>query len=326
MVPDWINLTVNSSCGVVYDEELSGVVYGEGGEGVGQVSEEEIRVQRSEEISHNAQDRRKKHVSEIVATVAKKDILAPCVQKPKPKPKKCPVLTSTNYPVWAIKVKTIMDAYGIWEAIEPTVGAAVDPKKSKMALAFLIQAIPEELVLQMESDTVDDFASKLSGLASKSRSLGSNLEEKVLVRRLLDSMPKSFLQIVASIEQCFELDTMPFDEAIGRLMAYEERIKGPNKEEEVQGRLMFSKREKEKKHGCEHCGCGSSNRDDFRRGRGRGRGSGKSQDCERFQRDKSHVRCFKCGEFGHFVNECPKWGKREEVNLSRCEDDEPTLL
>ncbi|KAD5317074.1 hypothetical protein E3N88_17020 [Mikania micrantha] len=31
----------------------------------------------------------------------------------------------------------------------------------------------------------------------------------------------------------------------------------------------------------EHCGCGSSNRNDFRRGRGRGRGSEKGQDGER---------------------------------------------
>jgi hypothetical protein len=177
-----------------------------------------------------------------------------------------------------------------------------------------------------EDETVDVFASKLSGLASKARSLGSNIEEKVLVRRLLDSMPKSFLQIVASIEQCFELDTMQFDEAVGRLRAYEERVKGPNKEEDAHGRLMFSKREKEKKHECEHCGCGSSNREDSGRGRGRGRGSGKGQEGERFQRDKSQVRCYKCNELGHYISECPRWEKKEEVNLTRYENGGPALL
>ena len=29
---------------------------------------------------------------------------------------------------------------------------------------------------------------------------------------------------------------------------------------------------------------------------------------------KSHVKCFKCGEFGHYRDECPKWEK-EEANL-----------
>ncbi|KAL4579761.1 hypothetical protein LXL04_015926 [Taraxacum kok-saghyz] len=80
-----------------------------------------------------------------------------------------------------------------------------------------------------EDETIDNVVTKLSGLASKARSLGYEIEEGDLVKRLLDSMPKLFLQIVASIEQCFELDAMLFDEAVGRLKAYEERIKGTEK-------------------------------------------------------------------------------------------------
>ena len=65
-----------------------------------------------------------------------------------------------------------------------------------------------ESLCMKEGATVDDFATKLTALASKARSLGDELEEVDLVKRLLDSMPNSFLQIVASIEQCFELDSM----------------------------------------------------------------------------------------------------------------------
>nr|GEV30467.1 zinc finger, CCHC-type [Tanacetum cinerariifolium] len=193
-----------------------------------------------------------------------------------------PALTSVNYPVWSVKVKSIMDAYGLWGTVEPrALGEEPDAKKSKQALVFLFQAIPEDMVLQMreleslrmnEGETVDDFATKLTGLSSKARSLGYELEEVDLVKRLLDSMPKSFLQIVASIEQCFELDSMLFDEAVGRLKAYEERIKGAEKMEDTQGGLLFAS--DGKSHGCKHCGGGSSNRDNFGRGRGRGRGSG----------------------------------------------------
>ncbi|KAL4590292.1 hypothetical protein LXL04_003220 [Taraxacum kok-saghyz] len=273
-----------------------------------------------------------------------------------------PVLTPINYPVWAVKVKSIMDAHGIWETVDVRVlGEETDPKKKKQALAFLFQAIPEEMVLQMasytdpkqvwdglktrylgvdrvrtarvatlkreleglrmkEDETIDNFVTKLSGLASKARSLGYEIEEGDLVKRLLDSMPKSFLQIVASIEQCFELDSMLFDEAVGRLKAYEERIKGTEKTEDVQGSLLLASGENS--NVCKHCGNGGSNRDGFGRGRGRGRGSGKSRDGERFQRDKSHVKCFKCGEFGHYSNECPKW-KKQEANL--IEDESATL-
>ncbi|KAL4589603.1 hypothetical protein LXL04_002511 [Taraxacum kok-saghyz] len=272
-----------------------------------------------------------------------------------------PVLTPINYSMWALKVRSIMDAYGLWETVEPrNLGEEPDLKKKKQALAFLFQAIPEEMVLKMsdytdpkrvweglktrylgvdrvrtarlatlkreleslrmkEGEAVDDFAAKLSGLASKARSLGHELEEVDLVKRLLDSMPKSSLQIVASIEQCFELDTMLFDEVVGRLKAYEERIKGSKKMEDIHGGLYLSE---EKSDGCMHCGSGGSHRDGFGRGRGRGRGSGRSQDGKERVRDKSHIKCYKCGEFGHYNNECPKW--ENEANLIT--EEEPTLM
>ncbi|GJY95580.1 hypothetical protein Tco_0511941 [Tanacetum coccineum] len=145
------------------------------------------------------------------------------------------VSTLMNYPMWAVKIKSIMDAYDIWGTVKPrALGEEPDLKKSKQAISFLFQAIPEDMVLQMasytglkqlmheEGETIDDFMTKLTALASKARSLGYELEEVDLTKRLPHSMLKSFLQIVASIEQCFELDSMLFDEAVGRLKAYED--------------------------------------------------------------------------------------------------------
>ncbi|KAD5507868.1 hypothetical protein E3N88_15571 [Mikania micrantha] len=126
---------------------------------------------------------------------------------------------------------SILDAHGLLETVEPRdLGKESDAKKLKQALAYLFQAIMEEIVelegLRMkEGELVDDYATKLSGLVSMLRSLGHEVEEEEMVRRILDAMPKSFLQIVASIEQCFEWDTMFFDEVVGRLKAYEERLK-----------------------------------------------------------------------------------------------------
>ncbi|GKD97844.1 hypothetical protein Tco_1381741, partial [Tanacetum coccineum] len=48
------------------------------------------------------------------------------------------------------------------------------------------------------------------------RSLGSTFKDKTLVRKLLNSVPKKFLPIVASIEQYSEIDTMSFEE--GRIL------------------------------------------------------------------------------------------------------------
>ena len=61
----------------------------------------------------------------------------------------CPVLTATNYTTWAIKMEAIMDAQGLWESIEPATDVVVDEKKSKLARAFIFQAIPEDILMQV---------------------------------------------------------------------------------------------------------------------------------------------------------------------------------
>nr|GFC82076.1 zinc finger, CCHC-type [Tanacetum cinerariifolium] len=60
---------------------------------------------------------------------------------------------------------------------------------------------------------------------AKFKGLGETLKDKVQVRKLLNSVPKKFLPIVATIEQYQDLDEMSFEEAIERLTAYKERIK-----------------------------------------------------------------------------------------------------
>ncbi|KAJ9537017.1 hypothetical protein OSB04_029750 [Centaurea solstitialis] len=62
------------------------------------------------------------------------------------------VLTPTNYPVWVVKVKSCMDAHGIWEMVGPRgLGEELDLKTKKQALSSLFQVIPEDMVLQMAS-------------------------------------------------------------------------------------------------------------------------------------------------------------------------------
>ena len=281
----------------------------------------------------------------------------------------CPVLNSTNYTIWAVKIKAIFNVHGIWEAVEPTTDAEVDQKKNNMAIAMLYQAIPENMVLQIASLTsaeeiwealkvrhvgiervkqahvqtlesefeslkmganepLDVYAGKISEIVSQASNLGHTLDEKRQVRKLLGSVPEKFIQIVAAIEQFADLNTMPFQEAVGRLKAFEERTKKAVKEEDGSSSLFYSKvdeKKETKEHKCEYCGCDARQKD-FGRGQGRGRGSGRSQGDGRAQRDKSNVKCFKCNELGHFSNECPKWeNKKDEANLIQYEDDEPLL-
>ena len=273
-----------------------------------------------------------------------------------------PMLNSTNYTIWAVKIRALFNVHGIWEVIEPTQGTEVDKKKDNSAIAMLYQAIPESMVLQVanlnsakeiwdalkirhvgvdrvkearvqtlesefeqlkmkHNESLDVYAGKISEIATQASSLGHTMDDKRLVRKLLSSVPEKFMQIVAAIEQFADLNTMPFQEAIGRLKAFEERTKKAVKEEDGSSSLLFSKvdeKEKTKEHKCERCGHENSSQGRPGRGQDKNWKPWKKKDGDQ---DLSQIRCYKCKEFGHYKGECPKL----EANLIQYEDDEPLL-
>ncbi|KAK1424497.1 hypothetical protein QVD17_19827 [Tagetes erecta] len=174
-----------------------------------------------------------------------------------------------------------------------------------------------ETMKMKSNERISDFAGKLSSIKTKSKGLGHALKDKTLIRKLLASAPKKFLPLVATMEQYSDLDKMSFEEAVGRMIAFEERLKNQDEpEENYQSKLLMA----------------SSNNQGHGRGRGgnfnkEGRGRGRSTDQEK--PNKSKFRCFECGEYGHFSKECTKWKedkeKEAEAHLVR-EDEEPTLL
>ncbi|KAD4584611.1 hypothetical protein E3N88_22212 [Mikania micrantha] len=261
----------------------------------------------------------------------------------------CPTLTSTNYPIWSLRIKAILKAHGIWDVIEP--GTNLDQKKDNAAIAYLYQSLPEDILqvascehakdiwdsiktrhlgvervmearlqslrtefdtLRMsDGETVDDFVAKLSGIASKSATLGSVIEEPALVRKLLTSMPESFLNMVATIEQ------LP----IGRPQDCKD-WEAKKRAEKGNGRGRGAKdRGRGRGRGCGRGRCG-----------GRGRGAGRNQastsgaqGSSSYKKDRSQLQCFRCDALGHFFADCPT-RRQEEVNQTQANADRPALL
>jgi hypothetical protein len=61
------------------------------------------------------------------------------------------VLLPTNYMGWAIMVQPILDAQGLLEDVAPVNSTSVDDHKSKMARASLLQALLEDILLQVST-------------------------------------------------------------------------------------------------------------------------------------------------------------------------------
>ena len=190
------------------------------------------------------------------------------------------MLNSTNYTVWAMRMKIALKVNKVWETIDP---ANKVEEKNDIAIALVFQSIHEALTLQVgdldtakgvwdaikarhvgaervrearlqtliaefdklkmkEGDTIDVFVGKLSEISSKSASLGEIIEESKHVKKFLKSLPrKRYIHIIASLEQVLDLNTTSFEDIIGRLKAYEERIKEDEDEQtDDQKKLMYA--------------------------------------------------------------------------------------
>ncbi|XP_076933311.1 uncharacterized protein LOC143599190 [Bidens hawaiensis] len=77
-------------------------------------------------------------------------------------------------------------AWEIWNAIKTRYVGEERVKEAR--LNTLITEF--ETMRMKDTDTIDDFSGRLSGIASKFASLGSALDEQRLVRKFFTSMPK----------------------------------------------------------------------------------------------------------------------------------------
>lgn len=205
----------------------------------------------------------------------------------------------------------------VWEAIKARHMGADRVKEARLQT---LMANFDRLTMK-DTETIDNFVGKISEISSKSAALGESIEEPKLVKKFLKSLPrKKYIHIVASLEQVLDLNTTSFEDIVGRLKAYEERIYEEEEEnQEDQSKLMYANTENQTSY---------SNRDregygNFR-GKGRGakssyRGGGRG----RGGRDLSHITCFRCDKTGHFASHCPdRLLKLQEAQESDNKDTE----
>ncbi|XP_076926227.1 uncharacterized protein LOC143589303 [Bidens hawaiensis] len=144
----------------------------------------------------------------------------------------------TNYNTWFVILKSILDAQGLWEVV---FGDVIYERKKKMARAIIqalpenvlmqvtrtysAQEIWESLRVRFlgadcvqqsrlrslkqdlnqlkmgEKESGEDFFRKITEYTSQFDSLGSQMEEHELVKKLLHSVPDRVIATVATIEQ-----------------------------------------------------------------------------------------------------------------------------
>ena len=145
------------------------------------------------------------------------------------------------------------------------------------------------------------------------------LDDAALVKKLLDTVPDRLFPVVAGIEQFCDTATMAFDEAVGRLRAFEERVqrRGQDGGERGGEQLMLTM---EQWRARERGRRGARDDDDDLRSEASGGGRGR------------RGRCYNCGQRGHFKRDYTRPRKEaaatEQALLANAVDDldGPALL
>ncbi|XP_047073525.1 uncharacterized protein LOC124682977 [Lolium rigidum] len=160
-----------------------------------------------------------------------------------------------------------------------------------------------------DGEALDVYAGKISGMAARFASLGATLSDKEMVKKILDTVPEDLYQAVAGIEQFCDVETVCFDEVLGRLKAFQERserrkaaVRGGDRGD---GQLLLTAAQWEAQHRAR----GGGHNDD---------NAGNGADLPR------RGRCHYCGIRGHFERDCRK-KKREEQAQALLIDDQPGL-
>jgi hypothetical protein len=175
-----------------------------------------------------------------------------------------PMLTRSNYAEWAMLMRCNYEALEIWEVIEPggvgvkrahdrqamgallrsvpkemwrllgeksTVKEAWEAVKSmRLGADRVKEANAQRLLMDFENitfndgETVDDFAMRINGMSSDLRTMGEQVEESKVVKKMLRVLPKKYAQIAISIETLLDLKSLTLEELVGRLRMAEDRM------------------------------------------------------------------------------------------------------
>jgi hypothetical protein len=185
----------------------------------------------------------------------------------------------------------------IWDSLKQKYQGTTRVKRAQL------QALRKEFeVLHMKvAESVNDYFGRTLTIANKMRTHGEQMNDVVIIEKILRSMTSKYDYVVCSIEESNDLDTMSIDELQSSLLVHEQRISRHMNDEQA---LQIT-------HGFQQGGRGGG-RGTYR-GRGRGRG--------RFGFDKSILECYYCHELGHFQWECPKRDKEQKANYAETKDE-----
>jgi len=215
------------------------------------------------------------------------------------------------------RVSACTTAKEIWDNLELAYEGTSQVKQLRIAL--LTQKY--EMFKMLDGEDIKSMSTRFSSITNELRNLGKPITQEDRVRKILRSLTPEWRPQVTAIQVAKDLSTFEYSELLGSLMTYELTIDAENeikssskgksialkaapKEDDLcdDSLVMFAKRFKNSLYKKNNEQTPPNRKKSF---------PSKS--------NNSKGACFKCGETGHMIRNCPTWGdiksktKREET-------------
>ena len=148
-----------------------------------------------------------------------------------------------------------------------------------------------------ENEDIATYFLRVDEVVNSIRGLGEELDESLVVQKVLISLLLKYDAKVSSIEETRDLTKMTMDELHGILMAYEMRTSTESDQTNNEATFKAIKKTKDKDNDLDEEIANFVRR--FQKGSGRYKG-------------KSPLKCFNCGRIGHIVENC--YNKKRSLN------------
>lgn len=175
-------------------------------------------------------------------------------------------------------------------------------------------------------ESVDEFSLKITALADNLRTLGDDVRESEVVKKLLQVVPEYLEQAAVTCEMILDLNSTSVEEVTSRLRVFERRRNKTKPPTESMGKLLLTKEEwrARDKATREQSGSGRSSSSGGKgkpRGKPQNRGGGSSAGGggSSNSRQGSNVGrpatrddiCKSCGRRGHWAKDCRSRPRKE---------------
>lgn len=115
------------------------------------------------------------------------------------------------------RISNCESAQEVWQILETTYEGTKIVKSAK--LQMLISKFEE--IKMLEDESFNEFYTKISDRRNSMVSLGKNVSDVKLIKKILRSLPERFRIKVTTIEESKDLDEMKIEELVGSLQTYE---------------------------------------------------------------------------------------------------------